>query len=384
MPPPSFQRPWRWISWVGAPFWAMRLAMPTRPLCPLKNSQSANPAALATTFTRRAICDSDNPNTFCLPSTPAGRMAESACMAAGVMATTAPRASASVLGADHGEAAAAVVPAPHVAPSQRGRLGAPQPRVGQDGHQGDVELGPFGGLFRCLNAAAALAGLDGGEADDGEHVGGEGAGLALGLGKASSPFLQRGAHARVPAGLFQLRPLVGLGDGAGDQPQGGDGGAGARPGCQVAGHGGGLGRQGAEAHVATPVGEEPLLGAVDALGVVGEDGLQGVGHAPVGGEQRRQGRGGAGDDRRVAGGGGHGRVSGGGISGAIWAGERYAITHPAVKNAAMPRLIPRPTLLVVALPINRDNLGIQEPFRPFCGCSTSVGRDWRLMRGSFA
>ena len=161
----------------------MRLAMPTRPLCPLKNSQSANPAALATTFTRRAICNSDNPNTFCLPSTPAGRMAESACMAAGVMPTTAPRASASVLGADHGEAAAAVVPAPHVAPSQRGRLGAPQPRVGQDGHQGDVELGPFGGLFRCLNAAAALAGLDGGEADDGEHVGGEGAGLSLGLAR---------------------------------------------------------------------------------------------------------------------------------------------------------------------------------------------------------
>ena len=39
MPPPCFQRPWRSISWVGAPFWAMRLAMPTRPLCPLKNSQ---------------------------------------------------------------------------------------------------------------------------------------------------------------------------------------------------------------------------------------------------------------------------------------------------------------------------------------------------------
>ena len=33
----------------------MRLAMPTRPLWPLKNSQSANPAALAMTFTRRAI-----------------------------------------------------------------------------------------------------------------------------------------------------------------------------------------------------------------------------------------------------------------------------------------------------------------------------------------
>ena len=53
MPPPCFQRPWRSISWVGAPFWAMRRAMPTRPLWPLKNSQSANPAAWAIPLTRR-------------------------------------------------------------------------------------------------------------------------------------------------------------------------------------------------------------------------------------------------------------------------------------------------------------------------------------------
>ena len=44
MPPPCFQRPWRSISWVGAPFWATRRAMPTRPLWPLKNSQSAKSA----------------------------------------------------------------------------------------------------------------------------------------------------------------------------------------------------------------------------------------------------------------------------------------------------------------------------------------------------
>ena len=75
----------------------MRLAMPTRPLCPLKNSQFSNPAALAIAFTRRAIWDSDSPNTFPLPPTPAGQMASSAFMAAGVMATTAPWASASVL-----------------------------------------------------------------------------------------------------------------------------------------------------------------------------------------------------------------------------------------------------------------------------------------------
>ena len=37
-----------------APFWAM----PTRPLCPLKSSQLANPVVLVITFTRRAICDS--------------------------------------------------------------------------------------------------------------------------------------------------------------------------------------------------------------------------------------------------------------------------------------------------------------------------------------
>ena len=64
MPPPCFQRPWRSISWVGAPFWAMRRAMPTRPLWPLNNSQSANPAALAIALTRRAICHSDSPKTF--------------------------------------------------------------------------------------------------------------------------------------------------------------------------------------------------------------------------------------------------------------------------------------------------------------------------------
>ena len=42
----------------------MRRAMPTRPPCLLKNSQSESPAALAMAFTRREICDSDNPNTF--------------------------------------------------------------------------------------------------------------------------------------------------------------------------------------------------------------------------------------------------------------------------------------------------------------------------------
>ena len=60
------------------------------PLWPLKNSQSANPAALAMAFTRRAIWDSDSPNTFPSPPTPAGRMASRAFIAMGVMATMAP------------------------------------------------------------------------------------------------------------------------------------------------------------------------------------------------------------------------------------------------------------------------------------------------------
>ena len=46
--------------------------------------------------------------------------------------------------------------------------------------QGHVKLLPLGGLLRLFEAAAAKAGLDGSEADHGENVGGEGAGLALG------------------------------------------------------------------------------------------------------------------------------------------------------------------------------------------------------------
>ena len=49
--------------------------MPTRPLWPLKNSQLARPAALAMTFTRREICDTDSPKTFTSPPAPTARMA---------------------------------------------------------------------------------------------------------------------------------------------------------------------------------------------------------------------------------------------------------------------------------------------------------------------
>ena len=80
----------------------------------------------------------------------------------------------------------------------------------------------------------------------------------------------------------------------------------AGPHRQVTGDGEGFRRQGAEVHRVAPFSFEKLpLGAVDAPGVVGEEGLQGVGHPLVGGTQgRRSGRR-AGDDLRVAGGGSH-------------------------------------------------------------------------------
>ena len=115
----------------------------------------------------------------------------------------------------------AVVPALHVAPGQHRRLGATQSGVGQDGDESQVETGALSGLLGRFNTAPAKAGLDGGEADHGQHIGGEGAGLALGLREAPSPSFQGGAHARVPAGGLQLRPLVGLGDGGGGQTHGG-------------------------------------------------------------------------------------------------------------------------------------------------------------------
>jgi len=189
------------------------------------------------------------------------------------------------LGAYDGDAARSIVPALDVAPGQRGGLGAAQSRVGEHGHQGQVKLPPLGSLRRSLGPTPAFARLHRGEPDDGEHVGGEGAGLALGFREAPSPSLQRGAHARVPAGGLQLRPLVGFRDGRRGQPDGGDAGAGAGPGGQVAGHGEGLRRQSNEPDLVAPAGEDAPLGPVDAAGVVGEDRLQGVGHALVGSPQ---------------------------------------------------------------------------------------------------
>ena len=62
-----------------------------------------------------------------------------------------------------------------------------QPAIRQHGDQSQVEAGTFAGLLGRFEAAATLAGLDGVEPDDGEHVGGEGTSLALGLRQPTSP-----------------------------------------------------------------------------------------------------------------------------------------------------------------------------------------------------
>ena len=120
---------------------------------------------------------------------------------------------------------------------------------------------------------------------------------------------------------------MGLGDGGGGKAQGGDAGAGARAVGQVTGDGEGFRRQGREAYLVAPVGEQFPLCAIDAPGVVGEDGLQGGGDALIGGAQGRQSSRLSGDDLQVAGGGGHRRVSGG-ISVAISAGRKLRDNDP--------------------------------------------------------
>ena len=81
-------------------------------------------------------------------------------------------------------------------------------------------------------------------------------------------------------------PFMRLGDGGGGQAHGGNAGAITGADGQVTGHDEWLCRQGAQAHVATPVNEQALLGTVDAAGVVGEDRLQGGGDALVSSAQR--------------------------------------------------------------------------------------------------
>ena len=114
-------------------------------------------------------------------------MAESAFIAMGVMATTAPTASASVLERTtvmRPEPSSQRCTSPQVSAAASDRR---RPGVGECRDQGHVKLGSFRGLLGCLDAAAALARLDGGEPNHGQYVGGESSGLALGLGKAPSP-----------------------------------------------------------------------------------------------------------------------------------------------------------------------------------------------------
>ena len=106
--------------------------------------------------------------------------------------------------------ATAVDPALDVVPGQCRRLGLAQAGVGEDGHQGHVELPPLATLLGRLDATAAPSGLLGGDVAHGEDVGSECAGLALGFGHTPAPSFQRGEHARVPAGRFQPDPLVSL------------------------------------------------------------------------------------------------------------------------------------------------------------------------------
>ena len=137
MPPPCFQRPWRSISRVGAPFWAIRRAMPTRPLWPLKNSQSEGPAALAITFTRREICDFDSPNTF-LPTTNTHRPDDVQGAHGGggnghhgILGLNVG------LGMNHSDAAVTVVPAHNNVTGDNGDLAAPQQPVRNVGAWGN-------------------------------------------------------------------------------------------------------------------------------------------------------------------------------------------------------------------------------------------------------
>ena len=64
------------------------------------------------------------------------------------------------LGADHGDAAAAVVPVLHVSPGQRRRLAAPQAAIRQDSDQSQVEAGALWAA-RSGRFEAAAAGLRG-------------------------------------------------------------------------------------------------------------------------------------------------------------------------------------------------------------------------------
>ena len=239
MPPPCFQRPWRSISCVGAPFWAMRLAMPTRPLWPLKNSQSARPAALEL---RPSPAGRSGTPTARTPSahhaTPAGRMASSAAHGGGGDGhRTAPWASDVGLGANHGDAAASRRPQRCTSPqvSAAASLNAATPRQRATATRARSKLSTLGCCLRWAfrMPRPRLHGVErSGEPDDGEHVGGEGAGLTLGPGQTGVCPNPSTPRARPGPGRENrgFGPFVYFGDGGGGQAQGGNTGAGSRRG----------------------------------------------------------------------------------------------------------------------------------------------------------
>ena len=113
----------------------MRRAMPTRPLWPLKNSQSASHAARAIALTRPALCDSESLNTFSPLAAPAGRMASRAFMSLHID-----------LRADHGDAAADVGPVLDIGPVEGCRVKGSS----KLDHVGGSTVSLLGGLHRAF------------------------------------------------------------------------------------------------------------------------------------------------------------------------------------------------------------------------------------------
>ena len=170
MPPPCFQRPWRSISWVGAPFWAMRRAMPTRPLWPLKSSQSARAGGPGRSSSLvRAICDSDSPNTF--SSLASARRPDGVQSLHGGRGDGDHRASSLHigLGANHGNAAAAVSPSAARHPrSARLLRNAAIPRSDSTATRARSKRARWAACRGRFEAAAAGPGFRSGEPNHGQ------------------------------------------------------------------------------------------------------------------------------------------------------------------------------------------------------------------------
>ena len=127
---PCFHRPWRCTAALGAPAVTIRRAIPMRPLCPL--NPSPRPAAWAAARTRLARVS---------PVSPTQGAGGGLGHCHGLRLRL-------VLALPDGEAASAVGSQLHVAPGQGGGLGAPEPAVGQDPDDGQVQGGAARGGLR--------------------------------------------------------------------------------------------------------------------------------------------------------------------------------------------------------------------------------------------